>query len=370
MADLYATHKNACYVLHRALHVLISIMNGVDHESFIPPQISSNSIIIHHINSFHYYPHHHPQMALTSAIFTPSPATASMFILRSPPLHLSIAKICDLSLNRRRRSCSRRKRTGCRPVCCSQVQIQDGTDEEEEEACELVNGIEVCIGEGSDTVSAYLLTAVKNNNGTGILLLSDVFGFEDSSTRDFAYRIACNGYNVLLPDLFNGDPWQKERPKASFEPWLATHTQSASKSIATSRKWMVDEFVAAGISKKLGIVGFCFGGGKVVEVLADDHDGYFGLGVSFYGTRIEPSAAAKVTVPILYVTGDNDPLCPVEVVEEIERENVGGSRVVVFKGRGHGFVHRPATAEDDKDAEEAFTLMRNWLHNGLVVEKK
>lgn len=54
--------------------------------------------------------------------------------------------------------------------------------------------MELSIGEGVDSISAYLLTAVKNNNETGILLLSDIFGFEDSSTRDFAYRVACNGY--------------------------------------------------------------------------------------------------------------------------------------------------------------------------------
>lgn len=74
------------------------------------------------------------------------------------------------------------------------MQIQEDTDEE---ACELVNGVELSIGEGSDSVAAYLLTAVKNNNGIGILLLSDIFGFEDSSTRDFAYRIACNGYKYV-----------------------------------------------------------------------------------------------------------------------------------------------------------------------------
>ncbi|KAJ9559817.1 hypothetical protein OSB04_004977, partial [Centaurea solstitialis] len=338
-------------------------------QSF-PPQISS----FHHPPHYTIPPsstHQEPKMRLTSTIFTPSTTAITSTSLLSPPLpsfspHLSISKICDLSLNRRQRSSSVRKPTSHRPVYCSQVQqIQEGTDEE---ACELVNGIEVSIGEGSDTVPAYLLTAVKNNNGTGILLLSDIFGFEDSSTRDFAYRIACNGYNVLLPDLFNGDPWQKDRPISMFEPWLATHTETAIKSIATSRKWMEDEFLAAGISKKLGIIGFCFGGGKVVEVLANDHDGCFGLGVSFYGTRIEPSTAGKVAVPILYVTGDSDPLCPVAVVEDIERNNIGGARVVVFKGRGHGFVHRP-TAEDDKDAEEAFLIMRNWLHNGLVVEK-
>lgn len=69
--------------------------------------------------------------------------------------------------------------------------VEDAT---EDEACELVNGVELLIGEGDDEINAYLFKAVKNNNGAGILLLSDVFGFEDSATRDFAYRVACTGY--------------------------------------------------------------------------------------------------------------------------------------------------------------------------------
>ena len=69
-----------------------------------------------------------------------------------------------------------------------------GATVDDDEACELVSGSDLVIGEGDDSVRAYLFRAVKNNNGTGILLLSDVFGFEDSATRDFAYRVACNGY--------------------------------------------------------------------------------------------------------------------------------------------------------------------------------
>ena len=81
-----------------------------------------------------------------------------------------------------------------RKVSCSLLKVEDGIDDE---ACELVNGIELSIGEGADSIDAYLFKAVKNNNGTGILLLSDVFGFEDSSTREFAYRVACNGYKYV-----------------------------------------------------------------------------------------------------------------------------------------------------------------------------
>ncbi|KAI8020304.1 hypothetical protein LOK49_LG04G03009 [Camellia lanceoleosa] len=71
------------------------------------------------------------------------------------------------------------------------VEVEDIINDE---ACELVNGVEISIGEGDDSILACLFTAMKNNNGTDILLLSDILGFEDLSTRDFAYRVACNGW--------------------------------------------------------------------------------------------------------------------------------------------------------------------------------
>lgn len=81
--------------------------------------------------------------------------------------------------------CQRNKLT----AHCTRLQVED--EGEDEEACELVSGTELTIGDG---IQAYLFKAVKNNNATGILLLSDIFGFQDSSTRDFAYRVACGGY--------------------------------------------------------------------------------------------------------------------------------------------------------------------------------
>lgn len=176
--------------------------------------------------------------------------------------------------------------------------------------------------------------------------------------------------SVLVPDLFRGDPWAKDRPMTAFEQWLAKQEpQRIAMDIATAAKWMADEFLAVGISKKLGIIGFCFGGGRLIEVLSRDQGACFGIGVSFYGTRMDPSVASNVKVPVLFISGDNDPLCSVNVLKDIEKRIGHGSRVVVFEGRGHGFAHRPNSPEEDRDAEEAFVLMRNWLHDGLVLKE-
>ncbi|KAL9342330.1 hypothetical protein Peur_065655 [Populus x canadensis] len=174
---------------------------------------------------------------------------------------LCVQRKCSLNL---RRSC--RGNAACR-VPCSLLKIEEDVDDE---ACELVSGLELSIVEGDDSINAYLLNAVKNNNGTGILLR-------------FPYRVACNG---------------------SKEQWITKQEpQRVRKDIDASTKWMVDEFLAAGISKKHGIIlwykdGPCFS----------------------------------------------------------------------LHHKGHGFAHHPNSPEEDTDAEAAFTIMRNWLHDGLVIQ--
>ncbi|XP_054814704.1 uncharacterized protein LOC129315173 [Prosopis cineraria] len=275
------------------------------------------------------------------------------------PLLGPFSKKCNQSLRKSVKHFADQK------IACSLLKVEDDPNDE---ACELVSGVEVSLGEFEDSIQAYLFQAVKNNNETGILLLSDIFGFEDSFTRDFAYRIACNGYNVLVPDLFRGNPWSRDRPEAMFEEWIAIQShERIIKDIWRWTKWMADEFMAAGIPKILGIVGFCFGGSRVLEVLAQDNGACFGAGVSFYGTRMQSLDVSDVKVPVLFILGDNDPLCTVSDVQNIDKKIHGGSKVVIFQGRGHGFAHRPGSPEEDADAEKAFMIMREWLYDNLVM---
>ncbi|XP_062181484.1 uncharacterized protein LOC133885758 isoform X2 [Phragmites australis] len=259
------------------------------------------------------------------------------------------------------------QRQGRRPRC-SQSEVASGSAVDDDEACDLVSGADLVIGEGEDSFRAYLLKAVKDNNGTGVLLLSDIFGFEESATRDFAYRVACNGYNVLVPDLFRGNPWKLSLPfDEGFERWLAGQSPGrVSGDIDACTRWLVDEFTAAGVSRKLSVVGFCYGGGRLVETLARDGDACFSAGVCFYGSGMDACLGDRIAAPVLFVCGDGDPLCPVETVRDLERR-AKGAKAAVYAGRGHGFAHRPQSLEDDADAEDAFNAMRGWLHDHLLA---
>ncbi|CAL5370916.1 unnamed protein product [Camellia sinensis] len=98
-------------------------------------------------------------------------------------------------------------------------------------------------------------------------------------------------------------------------------------------KWMMDEFVAAGISKKLGIIGFCFGGGQLIDALTQDGGACFGIGGSFYGTRIDPSVVANIKVPVLFIVGDNDPSCLEHSVVAFTRVLDEASVVLLFRDK-------------------------------------
>jgi len=153
-----------------------------------------------------------------------------------------------------------------------------------------------------------------------------------------------------------------------FEQWIGRQKpERIAEDISRWTKWLVDEFMAAGISKKLGIIGFCFGGGQVLKVLAKDHGSCFGAGISFYGTRMDPLAASDIKAPVLFILGDNDPLCVISEIENIQNKIGEHSKVVVFPGRGHGFAHRPGSPEEDVDAEQAYVIMRDWLYDHLLV---
>ncbi|MCH84127.1 carboxymethylenebutenolidase, partial [Trifolium medium] len=143
--------------------------------------------------------------------------------------------------------------------------------------------------------------------------------------------------SILVPDLFRGNPWTKDQPNTLFEQWIARHNpERIAKDITAWTEWLADEFMTAGVSKKLGIIGFCFGGGRVLEVLAQDQ-------------------------------GDNDPFCTVNEIKNIQMKIDRGSKVVIFPGRGHGFAHRPGSLEEDDDAEQAYVIMRDWIYENLVV---
>lgn len=129
------------------------------------------------------------------------------------------------------------------------------------------------------SVSTYFAYPESKDTSTAILILTDVIGHEYINAQLIADQFAANGYYVVMPDLFEGDPIPLNRPDDfDIMKWLTTSGPSKGHTFQ-----QVDPIVDAVIKdmkqnqgvKKIGAVGYCFGakyvarfmtGGKGVDV--------------------------------------------------------------------------------------------------------
>ncbi|KAL0374221.1 UNVERIFIED_CONTAM: hypothetical protein Sradi_3337800 [Sesamum radiatum] len=77
-------------------------------------------------------------------------------------------------------------------VCCREVKVEESTSVRDDEACELVNGDR---SEHLEMVSGLICSPqLRTTMQLGYCYCQIFLVFEDSATRDFAYRVACTGY--------------------------------------------------------------------------------------------------------------------------------------------------------------------------------
>lgn len=102
----------------------------------------------------------------------------------------------------------------------------------------------------------------KNNKSSkkAIIFMSDAFGQGLVNNKLLADDFARNGYLTVFPDIFAGDPLRVEdfeAGKVDFVPWLARHGEKAVEAILDSTIKHVRDDLGV---KKIGAVGYCFGG--------------------------------------------------------------------------------------------------------------
>jgi len=97
-----------------------------------------------------------------------------------------------------------------------------------------------------------------------VLILTDVIGHKFINAQLIADQFAANGYYVVMPDLFHGDPLQLNRPpNFDFMKWRAGHGNESVDPIVEAA---IKELRKQGV-KTIGGVGYCFGAKYVVRYL-------------------------------------------------------------------------------------------------------
>jgi carboxymethylenebutenolidase len=179
------------------------------------------------------------------------------------------------------------------------------------------------------TLSAY--TAGPQNGTKGIVVIQEIFGV-NHHMRDMVDRFAAQGYAAIAPALFD----RAERGvELGYTPDdIAKGREYRMK--LDDAKVMADVEAAAKhmAGKKLGIVGYCFGG--TVAWWGATRTRKFAASSCWYGGGIPGTKDEQANCPVQMHFGEKDASIPMTDVDAV-RAAQPKVEVYVYQGAQHGF---------------------------------
>jgi carboxymethylenebutenolidase len=210
--------------------------------------------------------------------------------------------------------------------------------------------------EGRTLQGAFASTATARGS---VLVIHENRGLTDH-IRTVAGRLASSGYSALAIDLL------------SEEGGTASLGDSANATAAIS-KVSVDRFVAdmkAGVdellrripNKKVGAVGFCFGGGMVWELL-NGGEARVAAAVPFYGPLPDGAdfSKAKAAVLAIYAELDSRVNASREEAEAALKRAGLTHEIETFTGADHAFFNDTGPRYNAGAAHQAYARLLNWF---------
>ena len=161
-------------------------------------------------------------------------------------------------------------------------------------------------------------------------------------TRDVARRVALAGFSALAPDFLSpagGTPADENAAREMIGKLDLAATVADGRALI---QWLSSP---AGGSRKVGAVGFCWGGG-MVNRLAVAAGAALSAGVSFYGPAPDPAEAAKVQAPLLIHLAGLDQRVNATALPWAAALKAAGKNVTshIYPGVNHAF-HNDTSAE-------------------------
>ncbi|MDR3535030.1 MAG: dienelactone hydrolase family protein [Acetobacteraceae bacterium] len=208
------------------------------------------------------------------------------------------------------------------------------------------------------TLSAYV--AGPEGATKGIVVIQEIFGV-NHHMRDMADRFAAAGYAVVAPALFD----RAERGvELGYTPDDIAKGREYRMKLTDAQVMADVEAAAAHLAgKKLGIVGYCFGG--TVAWWGATRSKSFTAACGWYGGGIAGTKDERPTCPVELHFGEKDASIPMTDVEAI-RAAQPKVESFVYPGAGHGFGcdERGSFSKPDYELAQQRTLAFFAKHLG------
>jgi carboxymethylenebutenolidase len=190
--------------------------------------------------------------------------------------------------------------------------------------------------------------------GPGVLVIQEWWGL-NGHIKDVVDRFAGEGFVALAPDLYGGKTTSE--PDGAGKLMMAMNIDEAAKQMSGA----VDELIRCTGRSKIGVIGFCMGGGLALVVACRRADAIAAC-APFYGLIPWPGALPDWTQITARIEGHyaaDDQSFPPEKVEALQtqlRELGKDARLLVYPEVGHAFFND--TRPEVYDADAAKTA---WL---------
>ena len=215
---------------------------------------------------------------------------------------------------------------------------------------------------GNGTIKGYLARPSNSKKLPVVLVIHENRGL-NPYIEDVARRLALANFVAYAPDgltSVGGYPGDDEKGAAAFR--------------SVDRTKMTEDFVAAAkwlkarsdSTKKLGAVGFCFGGGMVNQ-LAVRLGADLNAGVAFYGRQASVDDVPKISAPLLFNYAGNDQgvNAGIATYEAALKANNKVFEQHMYEGKQHGFHNDTTPRYDEAAAKLAWTRTLDWFNKYL-----
>ncbi|KAI9739051.1 MAG: hypothetical protein M1834_007263 [Cirrosporium novae-zelandiae] len=190
-------------------------------------------------------------------------------------------------------------------------------------------------------VEVYLAYPSNKSTHNAILLLTDVIGHRFINAQLIADQFAANGYFVVMPDIFRGDPIPLNRPQGfDLMKWLQGPPGHGPNMVDPVVDLCLKEMRGSMGCKRIGGVGYCFGAKYVVRHMKP---GQIDVGYMAHPSFVEETELEAITGPVSISAAEHDDIFPVEKrhkSEEIFKKTGQAWQINLFSDVHHGFSVR------------------------------
>jgi carboxymethylenebutenolidase len=208
------------------------------------------------------------------------------------------------------------------------------------------------------TAGGYVATP-ESGGGPGVIVIQEWWGLVDH-IEDVCDRFAAAGFVALAPDLYHGKKVRPGEPDEAGKAMMAMQMDQAARDMSGA----VDEVLRRSTGDKVGVIGFCMGGGLAL-VLATQRPDAVAAVVPCYGIIPWPDAQpdyADMTAAVLGHYAEKDDFFTPEAANALadQLRALGKSvEIVIYPDTDHAFFND--TRPEVYNAEAARALWTRTL---------